>query len=606
MRFPFVGGSYESRSLSADAQRAMNVYPEGIESGTGKNAASMYTRPGLSLFCQPNPGPGRGLWPGENRLFAASGSRLIEIKANGSFTDRGDIANDTNPVAILPNGDQLGIVSAGKFYCDSGLGPELSVFNLQTGVVDTSGTTVTFVSGDLFQNAGPNGTNNAVAGEQIKIGSTVYVIQSVDSPTQITLTGSAGTQTAVAYTVYFLVGLVNTAGVAVTWVSGDLFDPAMAGGSIIINGVTYTVSSVTDTKHLILTSTAGTQTLSRFSANPIVTASSGAFLDGYFVVADSFSSKKWHISALDDGRIWDEADFALKEAYPDNIMAILADHEEIYLWGDEQTTEVWRDTGAANFPFERDPSAFMHYCSIAPYAGVRLDEGVAWIAGDIQRGVVMAVYAKGYQPVRISTHAIEQKWGSYSKISDAVAYSKMENGHHLWVINFPTANATWVWDQTEHQWHERGWWNGTGWNLQRAWFHAYVDLGNGPKHFVQDGINGNIYIESTTYSDDNGTAIMWRRTCPYIQESEEQHNLTFHRFELDAAAGLQKAKLSWSDDRGANYTSQKSPRPPVKTRNGYRYNWPKLGAGRYRIFQLDGQGPASLINGRVRATAGGN
>jgi hypothetical protein len=56
------------------------------------------------------------------------------------------------------------------------------------------------------------------------------------------------------------VGVVNTSGTGVSWVSGSYFDATMAGQSFVLAGVTYTVSSVTSATALVLTSSAGTQT----------------------------------------------------------------------------------------------------------------------------------------------------------------------------------------------------------------------------------------------------------------------------------------------------------------------------------------------------------
>lgn len=55
-------------------------------------------------------------------------------------------------------------------------------------------------------------------------------------------------------------GTVNTSGTAVTWVSGALFTSGLAGATIVINSVSYTVSSYTDSTHITLTGSAGTQT----------------------------------------------------------------------------------------------------------------------------------------------------------------------------------------------------------------------------------------------------------------------------------------------------------------------------------------------------------
>ncbi len=121
-RFPgFIGPTYESRSKSADCQRTVNLYPEAIESGSGKNAAALYGTPGLSPFTTLPSFPVRGLWVNEYRLFAAAANRLYEVMKDGSFQDRGEIGALTNtPVLMYPNGTQLFIVAGGKGFIDTG------------------------------------------------------------------------------------------------------------------------------------------------------------------------------------------------------------------------------------------------------------------------------------------------------------------------------------------------------------------------------------------------------------------------------------------------------------------------------------------------------
>lgn len=53
---------------------------------------------------------------------------------------------------------------------------------------------------------------------------------------------------------------VTTSGTAVTWKSGTPFDPTWAGKTAKVNGVNFTIASVTDSTRLTLASTAGVQT----------------------------------------------------------------------------------------------------------------------------------------------------------------------------------------------------------------------------------------------------------------------------------------------------------------------------------------------------------
>jgi uncharacterized phiE125 gp8 family phage protein len=65
-------------------------------------------------------------------------------------------------------------------------------------------------------------------------------------------------------------GTVNTAGVAVTKVSGDGFNPAwQAGKTILINGALYQISAVASATALTLANTAGNQTGVVYSANDV-------------------------------------------------------------------------------------------------------------------------------------------------------------------------------------------------------------------------------------------------------------------------------------------------------------------------------------------------
>src|SRR5579872_5819337 len=180
------------------------------------------------------------------------------------------------------------------------------------------------------------------------------------------------------------------------------------------------------------------------SASLVVAASTGAFMDGYFIAAQP-ASRNIQISSLYDGTMWDPLDFAVKEGYPDPITSILADHEQLWIFG-SQKTEVWYDSGALNFPFVRIPGAYVEQGCIAPFSPASLDNSVFWLGGDA-RGAGIVWRAVGYSPLRVSNHAIEEQFRKYiltSTIQDAIGYAYQEGGHSFYVLNFPSANHTWV------------------------------------------------------------------------------------------------------------------------------------------------------------------
>lgn len=75
----------------------------------------------------------------------------------------------------------------------------LTQFTAPAGTVNTSGTAVTFETGTQFSTDWVSANNPPWLLPQIVINGVAYTIASVNSPTSITLTATAGTQTGVAY-----------------------------------------------------------------------------------------------------------------------------------------------------------------------------------------------------------------------------------------------------------------------------------------------------------------------------------------------------------------------------------------------------------------------
>jgi len=115
-RFGFVGASYQSQSLNADAQRLQNWYLENDESGSGASAATLYPRPGLELFCTLPDSPVRAEFAFNGRFFVVAGSTLFEVKSDGTFTNLGALADDGNPAQMAANVNEVLVVSGGSAY----------------------------------------------------------------------------------------------------------------------------------------------------------------------------------------------------------------------------------------------------------------------------------------------------------------------------------------------------------------------------------------------------------------------------------------------------------------------------------------------------------
>ena len=71
------------------------------------------------------------------------------------------------------------------------------------------------------------------------------------------------------------------------------------------------------------------------------------FIDGYF--ACTTDSKKWIVSALNNGLSWSALDFASAESDPDAIVAAAVIQNQIFIMGSE-TTEGYANIGGSGFP----------------------------------------------------------------------------------------------------------------------------------------------------------------------------------------------------------------------------------------------------------------
>lgn len=115
----FIGPTYQDLSKPADAQDAINLYPEKIESATGKNLMVLQATPGKRVYCTLGDSPHRGAFSQDGRDFRVAGATLYEIQANGTAVNRGAVVADDNPVAFASNGagaNQLFLVSGGVGY----------------------------------------------------------------------------------------------------------------------------------------------------------------------------------------------------------------------------------------------------------------------------------------------------------------------------------------------------------------------------------------------------------------------------------------------------------------------------------------------------------
>ena len=314
-----------------------------------------------------------------------------------------------------------------------------------------------------------------------------------------------------------------------------------------------------------------------------------SFLDGYFIVnVPNTGIYQW--SALYNGLTWDPTDFANAEGSPDNLVAVIAAHRQVFLMGGN-TVEVIYNTGASPNPFERVQGVFIQYGTNAPFSVQQVANTIFWLGRD-QSGANTVWMAQGYQPQRISTTPIENYLSQYDS-TNAIAYTYQENGHYFYILNVVGAPTSVCYDISEKQWHERARWiyEESQWKRDRPNFHIYAY----DKHLVGDFQNGNIYEQSLNYNKDADILIRRVRISPYFSDQLEYLIFTYLQIDMQTGVGLNydtnpansdpKIGLSWSNDGGHTWSSELMTSMGKIGEYNKRAIWRKLGRARQRVFQ---------------------
>lgn len=239
--------------------------------------------------------------------------------------------------------------------------------------------------------------------------------------------------------------------------------------------------------------------------------SDGCYIDGYFVWTVA-NSDQFVISALDDGTSYDPLDVATVEGSPDNLVGVINDHRELLFFGggsgSTPSTEIFYNSGAADFPFERQGNAFLERGCADRDSIVKLDNGTFFV--DTQKRVCRL---DGYTPLRVSTHAVEKTLASATWFR---AFTYCQEGHEFYVIN--TDAGSWAFDVATGAWHER-----------QSFGLDYYRIGGAVtaygKILFADNQTGKIHEASLSVHDENGAVLPVTIELPPVGDGVSRRTL---------------------------------------------------------------------------------
>ena len=175
------------------------------------------------------------------------------------------------------------------------------------------------------------------------------------------------------------------------------------------------------------------------------------FIDGYFAVTTD--SRKWAISALNDGMSWNALDFSSAESDPDIIVAPIVFRNHIFITGSETTEAFQNAPNGAGFPFVRS-NIFMSKGCFAPLTLISAHNTFMMIGGGVNESPAVWEFT-GASFQKISTTAIDNILSGLSPEAIAAAFSFTYGDKGAYFVGFTADDYTFVYDVITQRWHQR-------------------------------------------------------------------------------------------------------------------------------------------------------
>jgi hypothetical protein len=247
------------------------------------------------------------------------------------------------------------------------------------------------------------------------------------------------------------------------------------------------------------------------------------------------------------------------------------------------------------------PGVFIQHGCAAAGSLSQWDLSLFWLGRNPQ-GQYIVFRGAQYQAQRISTHAIEEVISQYATVSDAIGYCYQQEGHPFYVLQFPSADATWVYDMSSGLWHERASMDSNG--------VIHRDIGNCHAmaygyNIVGDYSNGNLYALDQNNFTENGNPMLFLRSFPTFDIDDKRVMYRKLTLDMETGVGLNSGTwqnpyidVRWSDDGGYTWGNKvQVPLGAIGQFNKRATLW-RMGYGRRRVFEVSWSAPVNTaLNG---------
>lgn len=256
---------------------------------------------------------------------------------------------------------------------------------------------------------------------------------------------------------------------------------------------------------------------------------------------------EFQISSLNECQTVDGLDVAEAEQSADKLVKVVGDRGDLLIFG-QITTEPWRNTGQADFPFEPMSGSTLQKGLLSSNAVVKSDNTLIWPGHD------NTIYRlNGYQPQRVSTHAIERLIQGETTPSGIIGFGHFGEGHSF--STFSGTNWTRSFDAATQLWHERE-------SYQLGYWRAKFAVNAFGKQIVGDVLSGSLFYLADGVFTESGDPIIWGMDSPTLNVFPNGGIVDAVFLDVATGVGTIPATgqgydpilmLSWSTDGGATF-----------------------------------------------------
>lgn len=518
IRLPLYGSTVTRAGNSTKDQRFLNCILESDKNETLRQTiTSLFKRPGLAQEYTTAAGEGRNLVYFNSATFAAVGNKVYKCP---STTPIITLTNSTGPVGmILGDSQELGQY---LFVCDG----------VKAWIVETNDT-VTEISDSMLDSI------------LITDGGTGYTTAT------ISFTGGGG--------------------------SGATATATLDAGVIIAIDITDAGTGYTSAPTVVITGDGTAAAADSFLTgfpNPHVP--DPAFMDGYIFLIKG--TDIWNCY-LDDPMKWSPSDYITAEMYPDPIIGLARQNNQLLALG-EYSTEYFYDAGnATGSPLNKN-DAITIQVGLASLSTVSDHEKTVIWVGQSRLGGRSVWMIDGFQAKQISASPIERVLDLEADMSLVTGFVVRTKGHYLYLINLPTANRTFIYDIEEKLWMEWSSFDGVNHNMFN--YVAECDDNSGYSLLLHSSLGIVSRLDPEVYKDLS-------RPIRYQMNSPRFDGGSYNRKSLTTLAIVgdvnsttpQLLSVRWSDDDQQTYSGQR-----MLNLNGNKPILTQCGTFRRRSFEL--------------------